>query len=55
MTTSPDPVMWQRVATMTDGTRVLVTVWDNDPDTIEVIERPTWASRWSPPLPVKVP
>lgn len=53
--TDPEPDMWQRVATTVDGTQVLITVWDNDPDTMEVCERPRWAPRWSPPLKVVTP
>lgn len=53
-TADAEPVMWQREATMTDGTRILVTVWDNDPDTIEVCTAPPgW--KWSRPWPVKDP
>lgn len=47
--------MWQRIALMNDETRLLITVHDDDPDTIEVCVRPMFADRWGPPLPIEVP
>lgn len=55
VTEDPDPVMWQRVAYMEDGTRILITCYDNDCDTLEVCTRPPYTDRWSPPLVVVDP
>ena len=46
----PADDMWQRSARLRDGTRILITVWDHDPATMEVAQRV--GGRWSAPLEV---